>query len=116
MHSGLPDVMPVRESGKLACMLMWATGGSLQAIALINRIPAKDQRHFCIRLTSSLVPQETDEGGGPSVSEEEMNRRKNKAVMSWLVSLHTLLMFLRCTTCLHSLLQPACHVLILPIP
>ena len=92
MHSGLPDVMPVRESGKLACMLMWATGGSLQAIALINRIPAKDQRHFCIHLTSFLVPQETDEGGGPSVSEEEMKRRKNKAVMSWLVSLHTLLM------------------------
>lgn len=45
-----------------------------------------------------------------------MKRRKNKAVMSWLVSLHTLLMFLRCTTCLHSLLQAACHVLIFPIP
>ena len=102
MHSGLPDVMPVRVTGKLACMLMWATGGSLQAIALINRIPAKDQRLFCIRLTSFWVPQETDEGGGPSVSEEEMKRRKNKAVMSWLVSFQTLLTFLRCTTCLHS--------------
>lgn len=29
MHSGLPDVMPVREFGKLACMLMWAIGGIL---------------------------------------------------------------------------------------
>ncbi|CAK0786048.1 hypothetical protein CVIRNUC_009261 [Coccomyxa viridis] len=30
------------------------------------------------------VMPETDEGGGPPVSEEEMKRRKNKAVMSWL--------------------------------
>ena len=29
-----------------------------------------------------------------------MKRRKNKAVMSWLVRLHTLLIFLRCTPCL----------------
>ena len=29
--------------------------------------------------------QETDEGGGPSLSEEEMKQRKTKAVMSWLV-------------------------------
>lgn len=29
--------------------------------------------------------QETDDGGGPSLSEEEMKQRKTKAVMSWLV-------------------------------
>ena len=30
--------------------------------------------------------QATDEGGGPSMSEEELKQVKNKAIMSWLVS------------------------------
>ena len=37
------------------------------------------------------------------MSEDEMKRRKNKAVMTWLVRLHPLVMFLQCMTCLHSL-------------
>ena len=36
--------------------------------------------------------QATDEGGGPSLSEEEMKQRKTKAVMSWLVCLASLLL------------------------
>ena len=37
----------------------------------------------------NVLVQETDEGGGPSLSEEEMKQRKTKAVMSWLVCLGT---------------------------
>ena len=40
-----------------------------------------------------MVVQATDEGGGPSMSEEELKQMKNKAVMSWLVSARNLVFF-----------------------
>ncbi|CAL5228538.1 g11692 [Coccomyxa viridis] len=48
---------------------------------------SRDSSSFTQHEMQSGLPDimpETDEGGGPSLSEEEMKQRKTKAVMSWL--------------------------------
>lgn len=107
MQSGLPDVMPVSVRVSLS-RVAWHLPDKASTMLPLRGMPyPQSAQEDCVCLHNDMRmsvnihiyaetwyahDQATDEGSGPSLSEEEMKQRKTKAVMSWLVCPGSLLL------------------------